>query len=278
MKNLIKLIVKKVLTIFLVHFPIKINSYWFYMSPNNVELVPVMIKGKYEIGMTKLIKRVVKRNSVICDVGAYIGYHTTLFSKLSDPQGKIFSFEPQPYHYKLLLKNIKLNKLENVSPLKTAISNRTGFGKVYMPDANSPDSRIYRVERERERESTSKIKLGTLDDLLKNEKRVDLIKVDVQGWEERVIIGARKTILRNPKLVLIIEFWPKGLNEAGTDPLKFLSYIRNMGFNIYSINEFDGNLEKVFDFPKLIKDTDGGIGGFVDLMCSKRHIGPNFKN
>lgn len=276
MKNSLRQIIKKSLATYIVHFPININDYLFYMSPHNIELIPYMVRGKYEIGMTKLLKRLIKKDSVICDVGSYIGYHTTLFSKLSGSQGKIFSFEPQPYHYKLLLKNIKLNKLENVSPQKAAISDRAGFGKVYMPDANSPDSRIYQVKGERRR--TSKIKLETLDNLLKNEKRVDIIKMDIQGWEDRAIKGTKKTILKNPKLILIIEFWPKGLKEAGTNPLKLLNDIKKLGLHIYSINEFNGKLKMETDFPKLIKDSDAGVGGFVDLMCYRKKIRPNFKN
>ena len=276
MKKIFIRIVKRGFSFYVTHFPIKINDYWLYMSSHNIELVPNMLRGKYETGMTKLIKRIVKKGFVICDVGAYIGYHTTLFSKLSGKSGKIYDFEPQPFHYELLLKNIKLNKLKNVNPQKTAISDHSGIGNIYIPDENSPDSRIYKVKGEKR--LTSKIKLETIDNLLKNEKKIDIIKMDVQGWEEFAIKGATKTIRKNPELFLIIEFWPKGLKEAGTDPFRLLTNIEKYGFKIYTIHEITGKLKLETSFSQLIKNTERGDGGYVDLLCFKKHIRPYFKN
>lgn len=267
MKDLLISLVKRILASYTTHFPIKINNYWFYMSPNNIEIIPAMLDGKYEIGITKLIHRIVKNNWIICDVGAYIGYHTTLFSKLSGKLGKVISVEPQPNNYKLLLKNVALNKLKNIFPINMAMSNKTVSGKIYIPSVDFSDSRIYKIRGENQ--NVSKIKLETLDNILKNEIKVDLIKIDIQGWEEKAIIGARKTILRNPELILIIEFWPKGLKEAGTNPIKLLRTIKKLGFNIYKINEHDGNLEMVANLYQILNESDAENGVFINLMCSR---------
>ncbi len=276
MKKFIKQYIKKLFVYYVSYFPIKFNDQWIYMNPKNIELVPPMLFGKYEFGMTKLIKNIVKKGWVVCEVGAYIGDHTSLFSNLIGSDGRVVSVEPQSSHFKLLLKNIILNNLNNVVPIKAAVSDTEGSSVVYIPLNDSIDGRIYKVKNEiRKKETTTTI---TIDNLLNPYDHVDLIKMDIQGWEEKAITGARKTILRNPKLVLIIEFWPEGLKEAGTKPLKLLNDIKKLGFNIYTIGEFDGKLKLENNFIQLIKDSDNGIGGFVDLMCSRQKIRPNFKN
>ena len=246
------------------------------MNPKNIQLVPPMLLGKYEFGMTQLIKRIVKKGWVICEVGAYIGDHTPLFSNLTGVGGKVVSIEPQPLHFGLLQKNIELNKLTNVIAVKAAISNTVGASTLYIPLNFSIDGRMYRVNDVARRKQ--KTETETIDHLLGHYKSVNLIKMDIQGWEEKALEGAVKTISKNPKLCLIIELWPKGLKEAGADPLKFLKSLENQGFNIYLINELKGSLKQMFDLPKLINETDAGIGGFVDLICSRQKLRPNFKN
>lgn len=271
-----KQIVKKFAKFYIAHFPIKFNGYWIYMNPKNIELVPPMLFGKYEFGMTNLIKRIVKKGWVICEVGAYVGEHTPLFSNLTGMGGRVISIEPQPLHFGLLLNNIALNKLANVTPVKAAISDVEGTSTMYIPLNFSIDGRMYEVNdgtRRRQKTATK-----TIDRLLNQYESVNLIKMDIQGWEEKALKGAKKTINKNPNLCLIIELWPKGLKEAGANPLKLLEDLKRSGFNIYLINEFDGKLKKIFDLPKLINETDDGIGGFVDLICSRQHLRPNFKN
>ena len=173
-------------------------------------------------------------------------------------------------------KSMLLNKLTNVIAVKAAISNTVGASTLYIPLNFSIDGRMYRVDDVERRKK--KTETETIDHLLGHYKSVNLIKMDIQGWEEKALEGAVKTISKNPKLCLIIELWPKGLKEAGADPLKFLKSLENQGFNIYLINELKGSLKQMFDLPKLINETDAGIGGFVDLICSRQKLRPNFKN
>lgn len=246
------------------------------MDSRNVGLIPPMLFGKFESGMTKLIRRVVKKGWIICEIGAYVGDHTPLFSYLTGSDGKVISIEPQTFHFNLLLKNISLNRLTNVIPIKTAVSKTDGTSTMYIPLNQSVDGRLYKVKNEIRKKQKTITK--TIDHLLKQYKSIDLIKMDIQGWEDNAIEGAKKTILRSPRLLLITEFWPKGLREAGTDPLKFLKSIKRLGLNIYSIDEFDGSLKNETNFQKLVDNSDEGDGKYIDLICSRNKIGPNFKD
>lgn len=97
MKNLFKKSIKSILATYVNHFPIKFNGQWIYMNPKNVELIPPMLLGKYEFGMTKLIKKIVKKDWIVCEVGAYIGDHTSLFSKLIGNNVRVISIEPRSF-------------------------------------------------------------------------------------------------------------------------------------------------------------------------------------
>ena len=68
------------------------------------------------------------------------------------------------------------------------------------------------------------------------DNKVNLIKMDVQGAEGFIIDGADK-ILRCNDLRILMEFWPKGLNNMGNNPLKMLNKLKNYGFKINVINE-----------------------------------------
>ncbi len=243
------------------------------MNTHNIELVPLMLSSKYEIGMTKVLKNFIKKDWIICDIGAYIGYHTTLFSKLTGENGKIISVEPEPNNYKLLKKNIRLNNLNNVTTYSIAISDKKGKGIIYSPNENAPDSRIFKVPGENRHET--KVKTDTLDNLLRKEKKINLIKIDIQGWEERALKGAGKTFKKNKDIYLITEFQPSLLSKAGTDSKKYLKMISKFGFKIYLIDEKKQKLKRIKKLENLIEITKKTDGGFVDLLCSKSTLYKN---
>jgi len=73
--------------------------------------------GFFEKYETKLFKKSIKRGMVVLDIGANIGYYTLLAARLVGDEGKVFAFEPDPYNYSLLRKNIEANRYNNVIPM-----------------------------------------------------------------------------------------------------------------------------------------------------------------
>src|SRR3989338_6589419 len=108
MNRIIRVICKEQFRIFLRIFPIKINDYWLYLSPRNVELVVSIFKGTYDRKSTAFFSKIIKPGWTIIDIGAYIGYYTIHFSKLAGPKGKIIAFEPDSNNLSILKKNLKL--------------------------------------------------------------------------------------------------------------------------------------------------------------------------
>lgn len=139
------------------------------------------------------------KNPVILDVGANIGMYSICYSKLFF-NSTIYSFEPVQKNYKVLLSNIKRNKIKNIS------ANNFGFlDKKKILKIGIPDSKIHsRYKKDLNdglfsifaKKKNINIKAFTLDDFNKKKKldKIDFIKIDVEGAEALVLKGAKKTI------------------------------------------------------------------------------------
>jgi len=185
---------------------------------------------------------------IFLDIGAHIGYHSLVAwkaqrNKGAEMKGTIFAFEPDPENFQILKENIFINTAEEIGAVNMAITNKTGEEDLYLNPLNSGDHRVYEVAgRERIRVKTSR-----LDDLDFIEwGKVGLVKIDTQGAEMRVLTGASKMLAQN-NFKMIVEFYPAGLEAAGTTGLQLLLAIRKAGFLIREIVKATGMLNKIDD-------------------------------
>ena len=97
-----------------------------------------------------------------------------------------------------------------------------------------------------------------MDQLLSNNTldSLDLIKIDVQGYEPKVIAGLREIITASPTLTLLTEFWPQGIAEAGGDANDFLQTLRELGLTLHELRT-DGSLAELTDDADLIARHQG---------------------
>jgi len=82
----------------------------------------------------------------------------------------------------------------------------------------------------------------TLDQALRSQKRVDVVKIDAEGAEPRILRGMRRMIERNPEIVIFIEFAPVHLRRAGVEPTAFLDELASMRFSIRQVHDVTGEL------------------------------------
>ena len=169
----------------------------------------------------------------IIDVGANFGYHTLLFSKIVN--GVVYAFEPQEQNFELLSKNVTRNNITNVhlenlacgavnEPIEMPIVN------LYDDDINMGDFTPNEFTLKPEA-TTNSILLDDYD-LFPNHLMIDVIKIDVQGWEQKVIEGARNLIMKNYP-ILIVEFEDVSLSRVDLDSQKLAKYINDMGYHIF---------------------------------------------
>ncbi|MDQ4073333.1 MAG: FkbM family methyltransferase [Thermoproteota archaeon] len=147
-------------------------------------------------------KFVPRSGDVVVDIGAAFGFYSILASKKAGETGRIIAIEPQPDNFAMLNLNIGLNKLTNVTTLNYA---------VYSKEEELPLYSSYSILSERSEKNKMdfvKVKGFTLDYLLRDLngiKKVNWIKIDVEGAELDVLRGAHHTLSESNNLSLLIE-------------------------------------------------------------------------
>ncbi len=219
--------------------------------------------GFYEKYETEFFKRLIKKGMVVVDIGANIGYYTLLAARLVGEEGKVFAFEPEPYNYRLLCKNIEVNGYRNVIPKRKAVFSKTVKTELFLDKRNLGGHSL--SEANVDNGTSITIEATSLDDYFKNtDHKIDVIKIDVQGSEMKVFEGMANTINQNDHVKIITEFWPRGLQNSGSSPTGFLNKLIDFGFTLYQIGQ---NVEPVDVNHLLEAPVDNKP---TTLMCKKR--------
>lgn len=225
---------RKYIRAYISNYRIWINDYLLFFDPRSTALVPKILLRKYEKFQTKLLKRSIQKDWVVVDIGGHIGYYTLLLSHLAK---KVYSFEPTPYTFKILRKNIKdVHKRKNVVLVNAAVVNKNGYRNFYVSEVFGADNTL--GQRIGEIRKVFKVKTVKLDSFfLKKESKIDFIKVDAQGFEPYIFDGMKDILKKNKNILIMCEFWDKGIKNAGRDPVKFLKFVKELKFKIYVIDE-----------------------------------------
>jgi FkbM family methyltransferase len=170
---------------------------WFLANPNDVYVgLALACYGEYGEIEWQMLRQLMPAHKDAIEIGANVGSHTVSMAKqLARTGRRLLAVEPQPVVFQNLCANLALNGLFNVVAENAACSDQTGwltfqspdylvrgnFGGVAMREDGIGDQRVRAVR---------------LDDLLPANFTVGLIKVDVEGFEQKVLEGAVETISR----------------------------------------------------------------------------------
>jgi len=130
---------------------------------------------------------------VVLDVGAHVGSYALRYSRIVGNKGRVVAFEPEPDNRRILNWNIRLNKADNVSPRSEALGNFRGKGRLKLSAFAGVHSFV-RTSAEIHQTGEILVPVMKLDDL--DMARVDLMKIDVEGYELEVLRGGEETITR----------------------------------------------------------------------------------
>lgn len=149
------------------------------------------------------LRQLIKKDFLIFDIGAYIGFYTIIFSSLCT-DGKVLAFEPVTDNLKYLEKNVKINKMNNVTIVNKALSNKVGES-VFFEDIVT--GRSSSIKEDAWHPNAAKVKkqqvsTTTLDETANNYGIPNLIKCDVEGFEVEVLEGAVEVLEHKPIIFL----------------------------------------------------------------------------
>lgn len=154
--------------------------------------------GTYEPELREIFRTVLPAGGVALDVGANVGWHTLLMARLVGPGGRVIAAEPNPSVRKRLEDNLNVNGFRQVQVVPCAIADTEGTVEFFGPEADDPRSGDSHVVTGTATEKRGVIRVETrrLDAIVSEARieRVDLIKIDVEGFEWPVLRGAAETI------------------------------------------------------------------------------------
>ena len=186
--------------------------------------------GSFDQHTNNAIKRLCKKGMTALDIGANVGAYTFILAKLVGKYGKIIAFEPMSNAFSKLKRNMALNNFQNITLEKLALTNESK--KEY---AMFRTSWLVRGGSRIDSQKNEEIYFITLDDYLKKKgiKKVDFIKIDVDGYEFKVVQGAINTLKKN-KPILILELGIYTLEKNGDKIEDFILFLLNLGYRFYS--------------------------------------------
>jgi len=185
--------------------------------------------GKYEPYLTKKILRLASLSQddmVVADVGANIGYYTVLLAKKAR---KIYAIEPEEKTFEILKKNCE--GLGNITTLNMAAGDRNGEVELKVSKENYGDHKINN-QFSKSNFQLKKVKIRKLDSLIKGQ--VDLMKIDVQGFENEVIEGAKKIIGKYRPTI----FFEVSKKKSYEKDKKIFKFLKSFYKDIYFIDEY----------------------------------------
>lgn len=223
--------------------------------------------GSWEAFESELVWKSLSPGDTFVDVGANLGYFSVLAASRVGPDGYVIAFEPEQSNFALLQRNVALNPLSHCHLHNVALSDVEARGHLFLNLQNRGDHQIYASDGR----MAQAIVMHRADDLLPPDARIRLIKMDTQGAEHNIIRGMQQTITRNAdELLLITEFWPRGLERCGGDARAMLHALLGLGLKPYVIEHIKHVLldGPVSDIEAWIDDVDATEGneGFLNLL------------
>ncbi len=150
----------------------------------------------YEPDVKGFLEEICKPGMVVADIGANIGAHALPCAQHVGPTGRVLAFEPTEYAFAKLMANLRLNSLNHVEPHQLAFSDQPGEAVV--------DFRASWRTAGGRKDGPCKVKFVRMDDWMAEAgwPVIDVMKIDVDGFEYRVMNGGRETLARSRPFIL----------------------------------------------------------------------------
>lgn len=244
-----------------------------YVDTRDISVAPhLMLEGTWEPEITEVYRKFIKPGNVVIDAGANFGYFGLVAGTSIGKDGKIFFIEANSQLLPYINKTIPVNGLDG-----RAVASNIGLGAKegtlelkMLGDfwgsstfAGTSDSTYLAPVR-----GTQKVRMTSLDSYCKEHgiKQVDILKVDIEGFEDVAYLGMKKTIKNSPNMKLFLEFTPAAYKNPG----QFFKQIAEDFSHIYAITaDLETPLVKVTSYKQLDGLTEAG---WTMILASKEHL------
>lgn len=221
------------------------NGFKIHGDAADPEVGAAVLSGSYEPHVAAAFEKLLAHGDYVVDVGANIGFFSLLAAHLVGPSGSVLAIEPNPRNARLLEMSRRANGFENITILQVAASDRLGLLALYSGGSNGTTAPT--PESGADLLSATSVAALPLDRLVDTDRKVSLIKLDVEGAEGLALRGAGALLSRDRPHV-VSEFNPDAIWQcSGMTPQEYLGLLTGQGYSIGVI-------------------TDAGIG-----LCGRDH-------
>ncbi len=204
------------------------------------KLCEMLYFDQFEPETRRFLDAYLRPGDVFLDIGANVGLYTIAASRIVGSSGEVHAFEPCSQTFSRLEENVQLNGLRSVSCHRLALSDsnaeaqlsiaKDGFdawnslGKPYMGEPGGQET----------------VQTMTLDSFVKEHAlagRITAMKIDVEGWENQVLIGAEQLLAAANAPVLCVEFTEEAAQLAGSSCAALYRTLERLGFQLFTVGD-----------------------------------------
>jgi FkbM family methyltransferase len=198
----------------------------------------VLREGRlWEPRLTRYFWGTLRPGQTFVDVGAHVGYFSVLASKQVGTAGTVIAVEPEARNLDLLCRNLARNGCANALVVPFAAHSAEGAMSLALDEDNRGAHRLVALG-----ETATTVRCVRLDDVLPED--VDVIKIDVQGYDHDVIAGLERTLAGNPQATVIAELSLGELERRDLRPEVVLAGYEELGFTLSVFDDF-GRVRRV---------------------------------
>ena len=181
--------------------------------------------GVWEPRETRYLQTLLQAGQTFVDVGAHVGYFSLLAAQLVGPTGTVIAVEPEPRNLDLLRRNLARNGADTARVIPFAAAAAEATMSLALDEQNRGAHRLVASD---DPQAGPSVRCVRLDDVLP--ERVDVIKVDAQGYDHEVIEGLERTLAANPRATLMVELSRFELARRGIAPETVLARYDELDF------------------------------------------------
>ena len=209
----------------------------FIDSEKNLD---VFYLGEHDPNISHFLRRIVRKGEVVLDVGARFGEYTVPLALAIGPSGHVYALEALKANHEVLLQNIQLNGLTNVTPVRAAVADRTT--ELDAPACAAPGN--YSLASNSPSRTT--IPAWSLDDFCRHYKidHVDLMVIDIEGSETLALRGARNLLCSGRVRTVVCEVNPSWLCRMGSSARELYGEFQACQLTVSFLNRF-GRLQEL---------------------------------
>jgi FkbM family methyltransferase len=206
--------------------------------------------GILEPHTVDILTTLLHEGDTFVDVGANIGLLTVPAARKVGPTGHVLAVEPNPRACEVLRQTLATTFMtERVDLQACAAGAKEGEATLMIPDILGHASLLDLPEAKH----SERVRVAAVDSLVGPGLRVNLVKIDAEGYELEVWRGMQRVIGENPDLVVIVEFGPEHLRRAGVSVETWIDEIRQPDFTAFEIDEMAATISPLRSFDDLEK-------------------------